>query len=244
MTLNRLLPTPRAEKHSPQSREDFTPNLAFRIQELNTQERSPLETTVSDQLTFSPAVSRNLASRSPAPDKEKAQAMTVSSGLRCLKSYAKLRQGGSWGRTFLDCLVRTGGWYSSACALTWKMKATKSSRLFFQLVAKTRPTDGTECGLLPTAHSSAHTGPGKHGMGGDNLQTRIAMLPTPATRDYRGENSLEHCTTNGTGRKHMDQLPNAIAHGTSTGMKLRLEPVMCEWMMGFPEGWTDIGQDD
>ena len=34
MTILKLLPTPRAEKHSPQSREDFTPNLAARIQEI------------------------------------------------------------------------------------------------------------------------------------------------------------------------------------------------------------------
>ena len=190
----------------------------------------------------------SFASPSPVQDKEKAQAMTVSSGLRCLKSYAKLRRASLWGRTFLDCLVRTGGWYSSVCALTWKMRVTKSSRLSFQLAAKTRPTDGIGFGLLPTARASMCHGPSVREIeDGDpkrRLETRIAMLPTPATRDYRGENSLEHCTTNGTGRKHMDQLPNAIAHGTSTGMKLRLEPVMCEWMMGYPEGWTDIGQDD
>lgn len=36
--------------------------------------------------------------------------------------------------------------------------------------------------------------------------------PTPASRDHKGENSADHLT-NGTGRKHMDQLPNAVAHG-------------------------------
>ncbi|MFT4235800.1 MAG: hypothetical protein QM607_12485 [Microbacterium sp.] len=35
--------------------------------------------------------------------------------------------------------------------------------------------------------------------------------PTPAARDAKGANSRQHCETNGTGRKHMDQLANAVA---------------------------------
>ena len=35
--------------------------------------------------------------------------------------------------------------------------------------------------------------------------------PTPASRDWKGENGEAHLT-NGTGRLHMDQLPNAVAH--------------------------------
>jgi hypothetical protein len=38
------------------------------------------------------------------------------------------------------------------------------------------------------------------------------MWPTPAARDCKGANSREHCETNGTGRKHLDQLANAVAH--------------------------------
>jgi hypothetical protein len=36
--------------------------------------------------------------------------------------------------------------------------------------------------------------------------------PTPAARDSKGANSSEHVTTNGTGRMHMDQLPNFVEH--------------------------------
>ena len=49
-----------------------------------------------------------------------------------------------------------------------------------------------------------------------------ANWPTPASRDHKGENSPDHLT-NGTGRLHIDQLPNAVAfiftrpaHPTST----------------------------
>ena len=38
------------------------------------------------------------------------------------------------------------------------------------------------------------------------------MWPTPAARDSKGANSREHCEKNGTGRKHMDQLANAVVH--------------------------------
>ena len=60
----------------------------------------------------------------------------------------------------------------------------------------------------------------------------FAMLPTHATRDYKGAN----------GPEHMDQLPNAIAHGTNRGLKL--QPAFVEYMMGYPDGWTNIEPQD
>jgi len=44
------------------------------------------------------------------------------------------------------------------------------------------------------------------------LLDAAADWPTPAARDGKGENSAEHCLVTGTGRKHMDQLPNFVAH--------------------------------
>ncbi len=38
-----------------------------------------------------------------------------------------------------------------------------------------------------------------------------AKWPTPATRDHKGANSADHLE-NGTGRLHLDQLPNFVAH--------------------------------
>ena len=46
------------------------------------------------------------------------------------------------------------------------------------------------------------------------LHDMAAKWPTPAARDWKGENSPDHLE-NGTGRLHMDQLPNAVAHGFS-----------------------------
>lgn len=36
--------------------------------------------------------------------------------------------------------------------------------------------------------------------------------PTPAARDHKGINSTDHVEVNGTGRMHLDQLPNFVAH--------------------------------
>jgi len=61
------------------------------------------------------------------------------------------------------------------------------------------------------------------------------LIPTPATRDYRGANGLDHMEKD---RPHMDQLPNVIAHGTNRGVKL--QPAFVEWMQGYPIGYTDL----
>ena len=90
-----------------------------------------------------------------------------------------------------------------------------------------------------------------HGM--RNLNDEAAHWPTPAARDHKGANSKDHVTTNGTGRMHMDQLPNFVAHGshsahpdpaTSDGppslqTRRTLNPLFVEWLMGWPTGWTD-----
>jgi len=49
------------------------------------------------------------------------------------------------------------------------------------------------------------------GAGGHPLPSQAAQWPTPASRDHKGENSADHLE-NGTGRLHLDQLPNFVAH--------------------------------
>lgn len=71
----------------------------------------------------------------------------------------------------------------------------------------------------PQAHDSKGGSPDRVGRfgtkhGGRNLADDVTTWPTPARRDYKGANSPDHLD-NGTGRKHMDQLPNAVAHGFS-----------------------------
>jgi len=203
---------------------------------------------------------------------------TATSGRRCLERFEKLRQPTSWERMLTAFLLGQTDWYSRPCALTWKMKVTKSQRIAFQLVARTHRTKGTGGGLLATPNTmdvlppktpkavereATVTRPGRtnfsnlrdqlyHGKllptptvngnhnraglsekSGDGRATRLAMLPTPRQRDWKG------ITQRG---KHApgDGISNTFAameaNGQSTGLKL--QPAFAFWMMGYPEDWT------
>lgn len=83
----------------------------------------------------------------------------------------------------------------------------------------------------------------------DTLTGQARTWPTPAARDCKGANGAAH-QTNGTGRKHMDQLANFVTHGrpvpttrtdggTSSGQTPVLNPRFVEMLMGFPREWSD-----
>lgn len=72
----------------------------------------------------------------------------------------------------------------------------------------------------PTPMAGTPAQNGNSAAGNSDFTRRADMLaeqvmkawPTPAARDWKGENGADHLQ-NGTGRLHMDQLPNAVAHG-------------------------------
>jgi hypothetical protein len=112
----------------------------------------------------------------------------------------------------------------------------------YQLAVSERPTDETGCGLLQTPNVVDATGrkytypSGNHDKPFLCLPGQIAaMLPTPASRDYKGSNpgnpydSLDSVIESGA-TKDQD--------GKRTGMKL--QPAFVEWMMGYPESWTEL----
>lgn len=77
---------------------------------------------------------------------------------------------------------------------------------------------------------------------GDKLSRAIHNLPltvaTPRAMDVKG-------VTQRGARAPKDALPNQLAAleiGTGTGWKLH--PNFVEWVMGYPEGWTDIEEID
>jgi hypothetical protein len=133
------------------------------------------------------------------------------------------------------------------------------------------PTSETESGSwlpMPLSTLGSNGGPNaRDSSGRPGLRMAAMTWPTPAARDCKGSNSREHCETNGTGRKHMDQLANAVAYPDlrfatpqardfRTGSKERwenpertrnlnnqiggqLNPTWVEWLIGWPVGWTD-----
>ena len=194
-----------------------------------------------DELTSSQGDS--LASPSPVQGKEKAHKMTVTSGLKCLESYQRFTHHSSWVRMFAASLIGVAQmenpiWYSTRCALTWRLRGTKSHRLYFQLVAKTLPTDEIEYGLLPTPQTvnrekteeQARQRHEKYGGTTRGLyltdQAAMGMLPTPL--------SQEHDKI--TGKENQDSLTKRVRE--ETGQTSQLSPLFVEEMMGFPKGWT------
>src|SRR3990167_11017721 len=83
-------------------------------------------------------------------EKEKAQKMTAISGVKCLEQFGRFNRVTLWQKMFAGLLIGTREWYSTRCKLTWKLRALKSCRFYFQLVPLTHHTEGTEFGLLPT----------------------------------------------------------------------------------------------
>lgn len=90
--------------------------------------------------------------------------------------------------------------------------------------------------LLRTPRSSDadHGGPNQRDSAGyPGLPGQIAMLPTPQERSWKsgkGENTPEN--------SYIERVMENV--GKNTGTVLRLEPAMVEWMMGYPEGWTEL----
>jgi hypothetical protein len=118
-------------------------------------------------------------------------------------------------------------------------------------------TDAMKWSTLKST-DGAKGGPGQSYGTGETppLPAQAVQWPTPASRDYRGENGAEHLT-NGTGRLHLDQLPNAVAflfsrplwasmiasHGRAVSRRIlkgrarrRLNPLFVGWLMGWPIG--------
>lgn len=158
-----------------------------------------------------------------------------------------------------ETAITQTSWTESATVL--KLSATKFSRLLFQLAPSTPRTEGIGSGLLRTPQQQEPgsrpeqlvTKDGKPMKIGERaydkdtgrlaqvgLHQQIAMLPTPATRDYKGARKPETLAL--TGRNpETNSLEDSLLHsGNKTGTPLRLEPAFVEWMQGYPEGYTEL----
>jgi hypothetical protein len=82
-------------------------------------------------------------------EKDKEQTMIDISGRSALDLLESSGRTSVFGKMFLALLIGQEGWYSSRCALTWKVKGTKYNRLYCQLAASTLRTGEIGSGLLP-----------------------------------------------------------------------------------------------
>lgn len=249
----------------------------------------------------------SLVNPSVWPGSDEARMMTATSGRKCCEQFGKYVLNGSWARMFSESLIGRTDWFSNRCVLIWKMKATASNRLYFQLAVQTRRIRDTERGsslmLLKTpaaidAHAERLSKKEQRFGNSGSLAQEVAtgfiykrgllptvqtqglkrcrdghmepmplkLLPTPATRDWKGRTNPGVVKTR-SGCKYGDTLPDAVmkmlptpkandyrsgmpnrmgaAHAQQlndtmayqAGMTSQLNPLFVEEMMGFPAGW-------
>jgi hypothetical protein len=224
----------------------------------------PSPPTNSEQLTLS--VGDSHVSRGPLPGSREAQKMTVTSGrswLPLLKSYSL---DGSLGR-MCEALL-TNRWASSAAFLTWKVSDTKPRHLLFQLAPSMPRTDEIVSGLWPTPTTPSGGGErskDRAGTGNLHYMARKGNLaptiwPTPTTSEAKSDtNNVQNRIDKGkqvmlchavrmwpTPTAHLAKETNAPSEATRNEPTISslvggsLNPTWVEWLMGFPEGWTDL----
>ena len=181
-----------------------------------------------------------LASPSVSLGSARAQKMTATSGHTSLKLLHAKDPLGAFSKTFMA----TFQWASTRCYLTWKAKATPRGRLLFQLAVSMPPTEETDCGSSPKMWRTPDTGAGgtsgllkegkTHREDGQPIQIRLVdqvnnprLWPTPTARDYKDN-----------GRSPAELARNSKTLATHAGGSLN--PQWVEWLMGYPEGWTDL----
>src|SRR5690348_2216444 len=182
--------------------------------------------------------------------KEKGKTMTDTSGLKCLEQLEKFSHVGSWPKTFSALLIGRGDWYSTKCELTWKLKGTLFSRMFFQLVPSMLHTEEIGYGLLLTPTVTERwckketeiimtkngTVRRKYKNGKTSslgLSSQLErMLPTPRSRAAGGNCSRDRGKAN---------LEDSLAKiGVSDSITSQLNPRFVAEMMGFPPNWTEL----
>jgi len=203
-----------------------------------------------------------LASHFPRPGSAEARQMTVTSGLRCTALLENRTPLGSLRRMLLE----SSRWNSTTCFLTWKVKATPSNRLLFQLAPLMPDTDETEFGLWATAteqDSANDGGPSQYERHSLPLNAEVKMWPTPR---HEGFDAGKHRGVPDSLHSAVKLWPTVSANnqkggttglngGSGAGAKLleivgrkeqllmsggSLNPTWVEWLMGYPTGWTAL----
>lgn len=218
-----------------------------------------MEATGEMTTSSSLVASRSRVNRTPLQENEKAKKMTVTSGRRCLEQYGRFNRPTSWGKMFPVLLIGQKGWFSRKCKLIWKLRGTKSSRLYFQLAVSTLPIKEKGFGLLPTITNSMVTEQ-------DFVQAKYhsskrpkykdSLLPTPDCSDRRSDNSHQWGLTNfakngllptpqaddnpakNTGKRNQDSLQKRAYQ--ETGQTSQLNPRFVAEMMGFPPDYLEL----
>jgi DNA (cytosine-5)-methyltransferase 1 len=70
---------------------------------------------------------------------------------------------------------------------------------------------------------------------GNSLATAVAMWPTPRARDWKMTGDVSNWAESAIGDECLRR-----AVGRKEATPGSLNPQWVEWLMGYPEGWTDL----
>ena len=219
---------------------------------------------------FSRVASPDHASHTAVQENDLERKMTATSGRRCLEQFERFDRATLWAKTFAALLIGTEGWYSTKCRLTWKMRATKSHRIYFQLVPSTLPIGETGFGLLPTIQTQGIKVCDKSGK---TQFMDLNLLPTPTKNPSQLDLNETGQSVSAKGKKYgrsiaqdakllptptatsdkkggctrtdesrqNDTLAHAV-HGVlgEPGKTSQLNPRFVAEMMGFPPDWLEL----
>jgi len=192
-----------------------------------------------------------LANHSVSPGTSEARKMTAHSGLKCYESYGRWSQLGSLAKM----LVASSTWNSTRCFLTWKIRVTPHNRLLFQLAPSMPRTGGIESGLWQTPNASEDRAEAytiatsyKHAMTSKlaerhqihlSQQVRDPRLwPTPMSHEAR----LGYQDRSRGKKGSQESLTTKVINEAGERQKVhgQLNPAFVEFLMGFPDGWTNL----
>lgn len=198
-------------------------------------------------LTSLPAASP--ANPYPLPEPDAVIPTPVGSGPKCIEFAQYSDQDSCWLKTSQGYAQRMVDGSSEEWLRTWPRSGLVSGGIAYRQPPSVPRISGTGCSLLPTPNSTDYKGvsqpKGRRPICDDDLPSRVAreMLPTPSSTDgskapkfHKGGNPSLPCA-----------VEMEAGERDSTGAKVgggQLAPGFVEWMMGFPRGWTDIGETE
>ena len=175
------------------------------MQQLILNFQNDMEATGGMMTSSSPVASRNFANPTQSPENNSVPKTPGTSGRTCLEQFGNHARAGLWAKTLAGLLIGQTGWFSSRCALIWKLKGTKYNRLYFRLAVSTPRTDVIGFGLLPTPtvtqmgisedriekRTAYREAVGRHYTPGNLLEQLQGLLPTPTVGTATGGQNPE-----------------------------------------------------
>ncbi len=165
-------------------------------------------------------------------------------------STALLKKPDPVGALLRMCLVSGLGMQTMSWA-TWKNPGTPAGRWWWVLGLPAHPINGSAYGWLPTLKASdgrvKGNGGSRNSPGLDQM-ARTGWLPTVVANDDNkspeAHMAMKRRMKGGPRNTITSLQVQAKAGMLFGGGKGPLSPCFCEWMMGYPEGWTDVDDTD